>query len=112
MGHTRLIITDATTAEATSVLKNKGFLENDRGGCFLSYHSPAKIYVVWGRSPYYPELLEKSDFPPRIQIHLKCGEKPEELTKLTRELVLEIRNLSPGTLFSVYNIDSGEGLNF
>ena len=54
MGYTRVIYTDATTAEAGTALKTCGFLEGTKGGLFTSAASPVKVYVVWGKSDYFP----------------------------------------------------------
>ena len=108
MGQTRVIYTDATTAEAASVLKSCGFLESNQGGLFTSPSIPVKAYVVWGKSSYYPELLEQLDFSPRIQIHLKCRESGPDLDEMTVGAATGLRSNSPGTRVRVYNIDARE----
>lgn len=105
MGQTRVIYTDATTAEAGTVLKNCGFLESNQGGLFTSPSSPVKAYIVWGKSSYYPELLAKLDFAPRIQVHLKCRDNAPDLEKVTLGAVNGLRDNSPGTRVVVYNAD-------
>jgi hypothetical protein len=108
MGQTRVIYSDATTAEASSILKSCGFLESSQGGLFTSPTIPIKIYVVWGKSSYFPEILSRLDFAPRIQIHLKCRENAPELAEVTLGAVNGLRNNAPGTLVKAYNADSAE----
>jgi hypothetical protein len=108
MGHTRVIYTDATTAEAASVLKGSGFLEGSKGGLFTSQSSGDRVYVVWGKSAYYPEILQQLEFAPRIQIHLKCSEGGRELEELTLGTASGLVNLSPGTRLRIFNADSAQ----
>jgi len=103
MGETRVIYTDATTAEAATALKGCGFLESNQGGLFTSPSLPVKAYIVWGKSSYYPEILAKLDFAPRIQIHFKCRDEAPELAELTFGAVNALRGNSPGTRIAVYN---------
>lgn len=103
MGETRIIYSDATTAEASSVLKSCGFLESGQGGLFTSPTIPIKIYIVWGRSSYFPEITARLDFPPRIQIHLKCRENTPELAEVMLEVKKGLRTLSPGTRMTIFN---------
>jgi len=110
MGHTRIIFSDATTAEAASALKSCGYLESSQGGLFTNPNSPIKIYVVWGKSPYFPELAGGLDFAPRIQIHLKCRDIIPELFEVTLGAVNGLRGNSPGTRSVVFNADTGEEL--
>lgn len=110
MGYTRVIYTDATTAEAASVLKGIGFLEGTQGGLFTNQHIPIKIYVVWGKSDYFPEISGRLDFTPRIQVHIKSRENGPELADLTANAALGFRGLSPGTKVRVFNTDSREEL--
>jgi hypothetical protein len=105
MGNTRVIYSDATTAEAATILKSCGFLESNQGGLFTSPSSPVKIYVVWGRSSYYPEILARLDFAPRIQIHLKCREDHPELTELTFTAANYLRGNAPDTRVRIFNAD-------
>lgn len=105
MGSTRVIYSDATTAEAATILKSCGFLETNQGGLFTSPSSPVKIYIVWGKSSYFPEILEKLDFAPRIQIHLKCREDHPELAELTLSAASGLRANAPGTVVRVFNAD-------
>lgn len=105
MGFTRVIYTDATTAEAATVLKGCGFLESNQGGLFTSPSIPVKAYVVWGKGSYYPEVLARLDFPPRIQIHLKSRENGAELAELAVNAANGLRGLAPGTRVRVYNVD-------
>lgn len=108
MGQTRVIYTDATTAEAATVLKGCGFVESNQGGLFTSPSIPIKAYVVWGKSSYYPEILAKLDFAPRIQIHLKCRESVPDLEEMTAGTVAGLRGNAPGTRIRVYNADALE----
>ena len=105
MGQTRVIYSDATTAEAASILKSCGFLESSQGGLFTNPSIPIKIYVVWGKSSYFPEILARLDFSPRIQIHLKSRENTPELAELTIGAVNGLRGNSAGTRLRVYNAD-------
>lgn len=110
MGQTRIIYSDATTAEASTTLKSCGFLESNQGGLFTNPNIPIKIYVVWGKSSYFPELLARLDFSPRIQVHLKCRENIPELSEVMLGVVNALRNNSPGTRVSAYNADTGGGI--
>jgi hypothetical protein len=111
MGHTRIIYSDATTAEAASALKSCGYLESSQGGLFTNPNNPIKIYVVWGKSSYYPELAGRLDFAPRIQIHLKCRELIPELAEVTLGTVNGLRGNAPGTRANIFNADTGEELS-
>ena len=108
MGHTRVIYTDATTAEAASALKNSGYLESSDGGLFTSPSSAIKVYVVWGKSAYFPEILTLLDFSPRIQIHIKSRENAADLAELAISTVNSLRGIAPGTVVRVYNADARE----
>jgi hypothetical protein len=107
MGATRLIYTDATTAEAISVFKSLGYLETSDGGCFKNPGSPLRIYSVWGKADYYPELLKQLPFAPRIQVHLKCKEECSVLNEILQASVQGFMGLSGGTRIIVYNADTG-----
>lgn len=111
MGSTRVIYSDATTAEAATILKSCGFLESNQGGLFTSPSSPIKIYVVWGRCSYFPEIVAKLDFSPRIQIHLKCREDHPELSEITLSAASGLRANSPGTLVRIFNADLQEEIS-
>lgn len=108
MGYTRVIYSDATTAEAASILKSCGFLESNQGGLFTSPSIPVKIYVVWGKSDYYQEIMARLEFTPRIQVHLKCRENGPELSELTIGVANGLRGNAPGTQVRVFNADAGE----
>jgi len=108
MGHTRVIYTDATTAEAASALKNSGYLESSQGGLFTCPSNPIKVYVVWGKSSYFPEILSLLDFSPRIQIHLKSRENGADLAELALNTANGLRGISPGTLVRIFNADASE----
>ncbi len=108
MGQTRVIYSDATTAEASSILKSCGFLESNQGGLFTSPTIPIKIYVVWGKSSYFPDLTARLDFPPRIQIHLKCRDDAPELAEVTLGAVNGLRGNAPGTRARAFNADTQE----
>ena len=111
MGQTRVIYSDATTAEAASILKSCGFLESSQGGLLTNPNIPIKIYVVWGKSSYFPEIFARLDFPPRIQIHLKCRENAPELAEVTLGAVNGLRGNSPGTRVKVFNVDNDEEMD-
>lgn len=104
--YTRVIYTDATTAEAATTLKNHGFLESSQGGLFTCPSISANIYVVWGRSTYYPELSAQLDFMPRIQIHIKSRENGAELAELTIGTVNGLRGICPSNRIRVFNADA------
>lgn len=111
MGYTRVIYSDATTAEAISILKTCGFVESSQGGLFTSPSIPLKIYVVWGKSSYYPDIFSQLDFAPRIQIHLKSRENCAELTEVTLCAANGLRVNSPGTRICVYDADTKQKVN-
>lgn len=106
MGETRIIYSDATTAEASTVLKSCGFLESSQGGLFTSPTIPIKIYIVWGKSSYFPEITARLDFSPRIQIHIKCRENAPELAEVTLEVKKGLRALAPGTRLTIFNANN------
>ena len=108
MGESRVIYTDATTAEAINALKAIGFQETPEGGCFLNGCSPVKIYSVWGKAVYYPELLEQVEFPPRIQIHFKCREDVPGLKQTIRACVKKLISNSGNLKFRAFNANTGE----
>lgn len=110
MGHTRILFTDATTAEAISVLKTFGFMETPKGGCFLKQDSPIKVYSVWGKAKYYPELLSRVVFSPRIQIHFKSKNDSDaaSLTELLQSCVQGFLRLSDKTRIKAFNANTGE----
>ncbi|HEY6001097.1 MAG TPA: hypothetical protein VI078_17570 [bacterium] len=106
MGHTRVIYTDATTAEAASALKSSGFLESSQGGIFTSPSSQLKIYVVWGKSAYYPEILALLGFSPRVQIHIKGREDGPDLAELAIATAHNLRGICPSTVVRIFNADA------
>ncbi len=108
MGESRVIFTDATTAEAINALKAIGYLETSSGGCFLDASSPIKIYSVWGKALYYPELLDQCDFPPRIQIHFKSKEDPPVLMETVRACIQRLFVCSANMKFKAFNANTGE----
>jgi hypothetical protein len=108
MGQTRVIYSDATTAEAASILKSCGFLESSQGGLFTSPSVPVKVYVIWGKSAYYPDIFARLDFSPRIQIHLKSRENGPELAEVTLGTVNGLRGNSPGTRVRVFDAGGSE----
>jgi hypothetical protein len=112
MGQTRVIYSDATTAEAASILKSCGFLESSQGGLFTSPTIPIKIYVVWGKCAYFPDISARLAFTPRIQIHLKCRENAPELAEVTLGAVNGLRANSPGTRTQVFNADNQEEIAY
>jgi len=108
MGESRVIFTDATTAEAINALKAIGFQETPEGGCFLNGSSPVKIYSVWGKAVYYPDLLAQVEFPPRIQIHFKCKEDLPSLKETIGACVQKLVSNSENTKFRAFNANTGE----
>ncbi len=108
MGHTRILFTDATTAEAISVLKTCGFMETPKGGCFLNQDSPVKVYSVCGRAKYYPELLSRVVFSPRIQIHFKSKNDSASLTELLQTCVQGFLRLSDKTRIKAFDANTGK----
>jgi hypothetical protein len=108
MGETRVIFTDATTAEAITVFKSLGYLETPEGGRFTNPSSSLKVYSVWGKALYYPELLEKLTFSPRIQVHLKCQEGSSVLGEVLQASVKGFLALSGATKLAVFNVNTGE----
>ena len=108
MGETRVIYSDATTAEAGTVLKGNGFLESNQGGLFTSHAVPAKVYVVWGRSDYYPELIARLEFAPRIQVHVKARDGAGEMiAEVARATAGGLRALCPGTKLRCFDPADG-----
>jgi hypothetical protein len=108
MGQTRVIFTDATTAEAISVFKTMGFMETPEGGCFLNPNSPLKIYSLWGKAMYYPDLFKQLDFTPRIQVHLKCKEETSILNEILQAGIQGFLDLASNTRIIVFNANTGE----
>jgi hypothetical protein len=108
MGESRVIFTDATTAEAINALKAIGFQETPDGGCFRNGSSPVKIYSVWGKALYYPELLDQIEFPPRIQIHFKCKEDLPTLEGIIRACVQRLLYSSEKMKFRAFNANTGK----
>jgi len=111
MGETRVIYSDATTAEAGTVLKGNGFLESNQGGLFTCHALPVKVYVVWGRSDYHPELLGRVDFTPRIQVHVKArdGAGPQA-TEVALATTRGLKALAPATLVRCFDPADGSEL--
>ena len=105
MGQTNVIFSDATTAEAASILKSCGFLESSTGGLFTSPNIPVKVYVIWGKCAYYPDIFSRLDFAPRIQIHLKSREKGPELDEVTLGTVNGLRSNAPGTRVRAFDVE-------
>jgi hypothetical protein len=112
MGQTNVIFSDATTAEAASILKSCGFLESSTGGLFTNPNLPVKVYVIWGKCAYYPDIFSRLDFAPRIQIHLKSREKGRELDDVTLGTVNGLRGNAPGTRIRVFDVEGGAEIPF
>jgi hypothetical protein len=108
MGESRVIYTDATTAEAITALKAIGYLETPEGGCFLDGSSPVRIYSVWGKALYYPELLEQVSFSPRIQIHFRCKEDLPALKETIKACVQRLFANSANMKFKAFNANTGQ----
>lgn len=107
MGQTRVVYTDATTAEAITALKTLGYNEVPEGGCFTNQATALKIYTAWGKARYYPELLSALSFTPRVQIHFKCSDETPLLNETVQACSAALRRLSGQTLLCIYNINSG-----
>ena len=103
MGHTRILFTDATTAEVITALKNLGFMETAEGGCFLSQLSPIKVYSLWGKARHFPELLEEVPFTPRVQIHFTSTDSADGLTDTLHACSQALLKLSPKTLTRAFD---------
>ena len=56
MGQTGLF-TPTRRPPRRSISKSCGFLESNQGGLFTSPNIPVRVYVVWGKSSYFPEIL-------------------------------------------------------
>lgn len=113
MGHKRVIFTESTTAECTSVLKAFGFEEDLREGIWLQGEGvPVKAIVAWGKAEYYPELFPRIDFAPRVQVHFRSKEGGQEVEFFTRETVRALRNLDGRTRIRVFNPESGEEVSY
>lgn len=108
MGKTRVIFTDATTAEAINTLKTLGYFEVSEGGCFVDNTTAIKIFVVWGKAKYYPDLLDQITFTPRIQIHFKTGSKNQSLAEIVQSCAQGLKLLSDQTQIQGFNVNSGK----
>ena len=86
-------------------------MESSQGGVYTNPSTPIKAYIVWGKSSYYPEILARLDFIPRIQIHLKCREDGPDLAELTAGAASGLRGNAPGTHVCVYNADALEEIS-
>ena len=106
MGHTKIVVTDATTAEVITVLKTLGFVETAEGGCFLSQHSPIQIHSLWGKAPHYPDLLRNLSFSPRVQIHFKSVDDGATLTELLHSCNRALLGLSAKTRIQAFDTDT------
>jgi len=107
MGQTRVVFTDATTAEAITVLKSLGYTETADGGSFRNQRSPLRIYSVWGKAKYYPDMLDRIDFTPRIQIHFKCRDDAPILGEILEACVQGLLRLQAKTKFRVFDANTG-----
>lgn len=107
MGETRVLFTDATTAEAITVLKSLGYMEASEGGCFKNERSPLRIYSVWGKAMYYPDLLERVEFSPRIQIHFKCKETTPLLDEIVQSCAKGLLKLQGSTKLKIFDANKG-----
>jgi hypothetical protein len=110
MGQTRVVYTDATTAEAITALKTLGYNEVPEGGCFINQGTALKIYTAWGKARYYPDLLSSLSFSPRIQIHFKCGEGTPLLNETVQACTQALTRLSGGTRITVFDINTGQDI--
>ena len=108
MGHTRILFTDATTAEAISVLKTCGFMETPKGGCFFNQDSPLKVYRVWVRAKYYPYFIRGVVLSPRNHIHFKSKHDSASLTELLQTCVQGFLRLSDKTRIKAFDANTGK----
>ncbi len=108
MGETRVLFTDATTAEAITVLKSLGYMEASEGGCFKNERSPLRIYSVWGKAMYYPDILQKVEFTPRIQIHFKCKDPIPLIDEIAQACAKGLLKLQGGTKLRIFDANTGQ----
>jgi hypothetical protein len=108
MGNKLVLYTTSTSAESSNVLKSLDFTEDQKKSCFIhAAGNSVKIYVVWGKSPYYPEIMARLDFAPRVQIHLKSKDQPDQVDYYAHETVSALRNLDPETRIRLFDPESG-----
>jgi hypothetical protein len=108
MGHTRVIFSTSTSAECFTLLKHLEFEDRDGKGCFTqSGDNAVRIYVVWGKAPYFPELNRRIPFPVRVQVHLKTKDRVDELDRCTRETVQGMRSLDDTCQYLVFDPSDG-----
>ncbi len=113
MGHTRVIFADSTSAECYTILKMFDYTEDQKSQCWFNPEEQSiKVYIVWGKADYYPALLRRLSFGPRVQIHLKTRDQVEKIDALAREAVVALKNLDPNTHIQVFNADTMEELLF
>lgn len=112
MGHTRVIYTDSTTAECAVVLKVFNFEEDNRNGCYTAPENQSlQVYLLWGRTEYYPDFHRKLRFLPRVQIHLKTDDKTDRLDYLTHETAVALKNLDPNSHIQIFNTDTNSEID-
>ncbi len=108
MGSTRVIYSDSTTAECGVVLKHLNFEEDQKSGCWLSVDDSAvKIYIAWGKAPYYPQLFQNLSFTPRIQVLFKTKQDLDLIEPLAQKVAGMLKNLDPKTNIRLFDPDSG-----
>jgi len=113
MGHTRVLYTDSTSAECGTVLKMLSFEEDLRTSCYQRLDNPGvKIYIVWGKADYYPELLARIPFPTRVQVHFKTKDRAERLATVVREAETALKILDPSCRIQVFDPATGEEITF
>ncbi len=113
MGHTRVLYTDSTSAECGTVLKMLDFQEDLRNSCYQHRNDPGlKIYIVWGKADYYPEILERLLFTPRVQVHFKTKEQLKRLETCAREAAAALKSLDPASRIQVIDPANGSELTF
>ncbi len=108
MGNKLVLYTTSTSAESSNVLKSFDFREDPKNGCFVhAAGNPVKIYVIWGKAPHYPEIMARLDFAPRVQIHFRAKEQPEQVDYFAHETVAALRNLDPETQVRLFDPETG-----
>jgi hypothetical protein len=109
MGHTRVLYTNSTSAECGTVLKMLNFEEDLRTSCYQRLDHPGiKIYVVWGRSDYFPHILARVPFAPRVQVHFKTKDELDRLETYVRETAGALNKLDPSSRIQIFDPLSGE----
>jgi hypothetical protein len=108
MSHTRVIYTNSTSAECSTILKQFNFEEDaKKGWYFLPDGIPVKAWVVWGRTVCFPEAHGKLDFSPRVQMFFRSKEARDRVDFYLAEAIMALRALDPLTVIRAYDAESG-----